>query len=74
MKTNRRHLLAGVGAAATLLTAPAIHAQAAPAIRWRLATSFPKSLGVPHGNADRIAKHLSDLTDWRFNISVPYRR
>ncbi len=41
---NRRKLLkaAGLTAASTVVSAPVI-AQSAPALRWRLATSFPKN-------------------------------
>ncbi len=58
--------LAGVLAAGT---APAIvHAQAN--IRWRLASSFPKSLDTLFGGADTFAKKVSDLSGGKFQIST----
>ncbi len=58
--------LAGVLAAGA---APAIvHAQAN--IRWRLASSFPKSLDTIFGAADVFAKKVSDMTGGKFQISV----
>ncbi len=44
-----------VGVAATVLAAPAI-AQSLPEVRWRCASSFPKSLDTIYGGGDVIAK------------------
>jgi TRAP-type mannitol/chloroaromatic compound transport system substrate-binding protein len=68
---ERRSFLkkAAVGAAATTLAAPAI-AQSLPNVRWRLASSFPKSLDTIYGAADVFAKQVSDATGGRFQISV----
>ncbi|MFG6461288.1 TRAP transporter substrate-binding protein [Roseateles sp. DXS20W] len=58
--------LAGVLAAGA---APAIvHAQAQ--VRWRLASSFPKSLDTIFGAADVFAKKVSEMTGGKFQISV----
>ncbi len=58
--------LAGVLAAGV---APAVvHAQAA--IRWRLASSFPKSLDTLFGVNDVFAKHVSDMTGGKFQITT----
>ena len=58
--------LAGVLAAGV---APAVvHAQAN--IRWRLASSFPKSLDTIFGAADVFAKKVSDMTGGKFQIST----
>jgi len=49
--------------------APAVvHAQAN--IRWRLASSFPKSLDTIYGAAEVMAKQVSDMTGGKFQISV----
>jgi len=48
--------------------APAVHAQAA--IRWRLASSFPKPLDTIYGGAEVFAKKVSDMTAGKFQISV----
>ena len=57
--------------------APAASAPAAPAvqtggreIRWRLTSSFPKSLDTIHGGAEVFAKMVSDMTGGKFQISV----
>jgi TRAP-type mannitol/chloroaromatic compound transport system substrate-binding protein len=58
--------LAGVLAAGV---APAVvHAQAN--IRWRLASSFPKSLDTIFGGAEVFAKKVSDMTGGKFQIST----
>ena len=58
--------LAGVLAAGA---APAVvHAQAN--IRWRLASSFPKSLDTIFGAAEVFAKKVSDMTGGKFQIST----
>ncbi|MDQ6679936.1 MAG: ABC transporter substrate-binding protein, partial [Pseudomonadota bacterium] len=58
--------LAGVLAAGV---APAVvNAQAS--IRWRLASSFPKSLDTIFGAAEVFAKKVSDMTGGKFQIST----
>jgi TRAP-type mannitol/chloroaromatic compound transport system substrate-binding protein len=67
---ERRKFLksAGVGlAASTTLAAPAI-AQSMPEIKWRLASSFPKSLDTVYGGAEYIAKYVAAMTDNKFQI------
>jgi TRAP-type mannitol/chloroaromatic compound transport system substrate-binding protein len=62
----RKAGLAGVLAAGS---APAIvHAQAQ--IRWRLASSFPKSLDTIWGAAEVMAKKVSEMTGGKFQIST----
>src|SRR6266853_4709960 len=70
-KLSRRKVLktAGIGAAATAIAAPAI-AQSMPELKWRLTTSFPKSLDTLHGSAEIVAKAVADATDRRFQIQV----
>ncbi|MFM2056239.1 MAG: hypothetical protein RLY71_624 [Pseudomonadota bacterium] len=58
--------LAGVLAAGA---APAVvHAQTA--LRWRLASSFPKSLDTIYGAAETFAKKVSEMSGGKFTISV----
>jgi TRAP-type mannitol/chloroaromatic compound transport system substrate-binding protein len=68
---NRRKLLkvAGAAIASTAVAAPAI-AQSAPALRWRLTTSFPKSLDTLYGACEMFAKAIADLSDQKFQIGV----
>ena len=68
---NRRKLLKAAGAAVATgaVAAPAI-AQSAPALRWRLTTSFPKTLDTLYGACEMFAKAIGDLSDQKFQISV----
>ncbi|HEX2543363.1 MAG TPA: twin-arginine translocation signal domain-containing protein, partial [Ramlibacter sp.] len=61
----KRAGLAGVLAAAS---APAVHAQ--PAVRWRVASSFPKSLDTIYGAAEVFAQKARQLSSGRFEVSV----
>ena len=67
---ERRSVLQGAGIAGVLAAgvAPAVQAQAA--IRWRLASSFPKSLDTIYGAAEGMAKRVHDATGGKFQISV----
>ena len=68
---ERRSFLkkAGVGIAAGAVAMPAI-AQNAPTIKWRLASSFPKSLDTIYGGAEHMAKRVSEATGGKFQIQV----
>jgi TRAP-type mannitol/chloroaromatic compound transport system substrate-binding protein len=68
---KRRNFLAasGAGLAAAAVAAPAV-AQSAPEIKWRLTSSFPKSLDTIFGGAENIAKQVAELTDNKFQIQV----
>lgn len=68
---ERRSFIRQTGIAGVLAAgaAPAIvHAQAN--IRWRLASSFPKSLDTLFGVNDVFAKKVSDMTGGKFQIST----
>ncbi len=66
---ERRSFLkqAGVGLAAGAVAAPAF-AQNAPTIKWRMASSFPKSLDTLFGTGEFLAKRIFDITDGKFQI------
>lgn len=66
---RRKFLALGAGAtaAAASLAAPAI-AQGLPTIKWRMTSSFPKSLDITYGAGETFAKYVSDLTDGKFTI------
>jgi TRAP-type mannitol/chloroaromatic compound transport system substrate-binding protein len=71
---TRRHLVAGASAAAVTTAAatlpkPAI-AQSMPELKWRLTSSFPKSLDTLYGTAEVFAQAVADITDGRFQIQV----
>jgi TRAP-type mannitol/chloroaromatic compound transport system substrate-binding protein len=58
----------GVAGAATI-AAPAI-AQSMPEIKWRMTTSWPKSLDTLHGAAEMMAKVVAEATDGKFQIQT----
>src|SRR6187551_2687021 len=62
---------AGAGMAGILASgvAPAF-AQAAPEIKWRCASSFPKSLDTIYTAAEVFAKAVAEATDNKFQIQV----
>src|SRR5262252_2688699 len=68
---KRRDFLkgAGIGAATVAVASPAI-AQSAPEIKWRLTSSFPKSLDTIYGAAELFAKAVAEATDNKFQIQV----
>src|SRR5690349_73608 len=57
------------GAAVAAVASPAI-AQSAPEIKWRMTSSFPKSLDTIYGGAEYFAKQVAELTDNKFQIQV----
>jgi TRAP-type mannitol/chloroaromatic compound transport system substrate-binding protein len=60
---------AGLGLAASAVPARA-QSQSQPQIRWRMASSFPKSLDTLYGTAEQLAGRVSRLTEGRFEIRV----
>ncbi len=67
---DRRSLIKNAGIAGVLAAgvAPAVHAQAT--VRWRLASSFPKSLDTIYGAAEVFSKAVRGMTGGKFEISV----
>ena len=61
--------VAGVGAASAAVASPAI-AQSMPEIKWRMASSFPKSLDTIYGAAEVFSKAVAEATDNKFQIQV----
>jgi TRAP-type mannitol/chloroaromatic compound transport system substrate-binding protein len=68
---DRRSVIKNAGIAGVLAAgaAPAVHAQSA-AIRWRLASSFPKSLDTIFGAADSFAKKVGEMSGGKFVITT----
>jgi TRAP-type mannitol/chloroaromatic compound transport system substrate-binding protein len=72
---KRRQFVKGAGpvgavvAASSVVAAPAI-AQSMPEVRWRCASSFPKSLDTIFGAGEYMAKRVADATDGKFQIRV----
>lgn len=67
--TRREFLTAASAGAIVAAAAPAV-ADASPQVRWRMASSFPKSLDNIFGAAEGLAQRVKVLTDGRFEIRV----
>ncbi|MEZ5644615.1 MAG: TRAP transporter substrate-binding protein DctP [Burkholderiaceae bacterium] len=67
---DRRSLIKHAGIAGVLSAglAPAVHAQAA--VRWRLASSFPKALPTIFGSAEKFSETVKALSGGKFEVSV----
>ncbi len=65
---SRRSFLSTAATGGAILGAPAI-ISAQPAIRWRMPSSFPKSLDTLYGAAETIAKYVTTMTGGRFTIT-----
>ncbi len=67
---DRRSVIKNAGLAGILAAgvAPAVHAQAA--VRWRLASSFPKSLDTLFGGAVVFADQVRAMSGGKFEIST----
>ena len=68
---DRRSLIKNAGIAGVLAAgvAPAV-VQAQAAVRWRLASSFPKALDTIFGAADEFAKQVKAMSGGKFEIST----
>src|SRR5689334_10995067 len=56
------------GLAATTIAAPAV-AQSMPEVKWRLTSSFPKSLDTLWGASETFSKYIAEATDNKFQVS-----
>jgi TRAP-type mannitol/chloroaromatic compound transport system substrate-binding protein len=65
---ERRSFIQAATAGAALAAPAIVGAQAQ--VRWRLASSWPKSLDTIYGGAETVAKRVSAATGGRFQISV----
>lgn len=66
---KRRTFLKFGSAAAATIAAPAV-AQSNPNLKWRLTSSFPRSLDSIYGASEVFSKAVSDMTDGQFSIQV----
>jgi TRAP-type mannitol/chloroaromatic compound transport system substrate-binding protein len=69
MKRRQFLTAAGAGVAAASVAKPAI-AQSSPTLKWRLTSSYPKSLDTLYGGAEVFAKAVAEATDNKFHIQV----
>jgi TRAP-type mannitol/chloroaromatic compound transport system substrate-binding protein len=69
MKRRKFLQVAGAGLAASAIAKPAI-AQSTPEIKWRLTSSFPKSLDTLYGVSEVFAKAVAEATDNKFQVQA----
>jgi TRAP-type mannitol/chloroaromatic compound transport system substrate-binding protein len=69
MKRRKFLQVAGAGLAVSAIAKPAI-AQSTPEIKWRLTSSFPKSLDTLYGVSEVFAKAVAEATDNKFQIQA----
>ena len=71
MSIKRRTFMSAsaAGLAAGALAAPAL-AQSQPRFKWRLTSSFPRSLDTIYGTAQMFARYVSEATDGAFEINT----
>src|SRR6202158_1151047 len=68
---KRRDFLkvSATGAAVAAVASPAI-AQSSPEIKWRMTSSFPKSLDTIYGGGEYLATQVAEMTDNKSQIQV----
>src|SRR6266849_6783474 len=69
MKRRQFIQAATAGVAAAAIAKPAI-AQSMPEVKWRLTSSFPKSLDTLYGAAETFSKFCAEATDNKFHVQV----
>ena len=67
---QRRSLLQRTGIAGVLAAGVAPAVQAQPVVRWRLVSSFPKSLDTIYGAGEVFAQALRAMSGGRFEVRV----
>jgi TRAP-type mannitol/chloroaromatic compound transport system substrate-binding protein len=67
MKRRQFLAAAGVGLGTAAIASPAL-AQSAPDVRWRLSSTFPKSLDTLYGANEVFGRYVSEATDGKFQV------
>jgi TRAP-type mannitol/chloroaromatic compound transport system substrate-binding protein len=69
--SRRKFLTGGAAVASSLAVSQAVaQTPSLPSIRWRCASSFPKSLDTIYGGGEVIAKRVEQITGGKFQIRV----
>ncbi len=63
-------LATAAGAAAIPAIAQEAQSGSLPSIKWRMASSFPKSLDTIYGAGEVLARRIAEITEGRFEIRV----
>ena len=70
MTISRRNFARfGAAGAAVAVAAPAV-AQSSPTLKWRMTSSFPKSVEGLWGASPTVAKFVSEMSDGKFHIDT----
>ena len=67
---QRRSFLKNTGLAGILAAGSATAFAQTPTVKWRCASSFPKSLDTIYGGGEQLAKYVAEMTDNKFQIQV----
>src|SRR5256885_17010362 len=70
---KRRYFLKNAGvalAAGTATAAPGSASAQTPAVSWRMALSWPKSLDALYGGMEFLSKRVAEATGGKFNIKI----
>ena len=61
---------AATGVASSVATAAPAVQTGLPEIKWRMTSSFPKSIDTLYGSAELLANRLREITDGKFDIRI----
>jgi TRAP-type mannitol/chloroaromatic compound transport system substrate-binding protein len=68
--TRRTFMPAAAASLAAAAASPAFGQQTGDTVRWRLTSSFPKSLDTLYGVSQTIARNVGEMTDGKFQIQT----
>ncbi|MDP1963596.1 MAG: TRAP transporter substrate-binding protein DctP [Reyranella sp.] len=68
MSVTRRQFAPAAASLAALSASPAFGQQTSETVKWRLTSSFPKSLDTLYGAAQTIARVTGEMTDGKFEL------
>jgi TRAP-type mannitol/chloroaromatic compound transport system substrate-binding protein len=68
MTVTRRQFAPAAASLAALAASPAFGQQTSETVKWRLTSSFPKSLDTLYGAAQTIARVTGEMTDGKFAL------
>ena len=70
MRITRRKALPAIASLGAVAASPAFGQQTNENVKWRLTSSFPKSLDTIYGGGEVIAKRVAAITGGKFQIRV----
>ena len=70
MIVRRRQLAPAAASLAALAASPAFGQQTSENVKWRLTSSFPKSLDTQFGASTTIARVVGEMTDGKGDVPI----